>query len=339
MTRRVVLFAPNWLGDAVMAMPAIADVRRALPEATIDLAAKRSVLPLAELVPGVAGGVEVTDRKSTSAALKAARYDLAVLFPNSFNTALTARMAGIPERWGYRHEGRGPLLTKAVWPPTRVHQVNFYQQLTTSLGIPAGPSIPRLEVGDSLRERGADLLAGHGWDRVSPLVAIAPGAAFGGAKRWPADRFAAVMTALAASTASTASPSTGGPGVRAVLIGAPADVPAVNDVMRLASGAKAITVAGQTTLTELAAVLSMCRHLVTNDSGAMHLAAALGIDVTAVFGPTNEAETCPRGSGRLTVVHSDVWCRPCMLRECPLTHRCMRRIEPDAVLASVKATL
>lgn len=335
MTQRLVVFAPNWLGDAVMALPAIADVHRALPDATIDLAARGSVLPLADLVPGIASGLAVSTRSATVAALKNRHYDAALLLPNSFNTALIARMAGIPERWGYRHEGRGVLLTKAVWAPARVHQVAFYQHLTTHLGFPAGASAPQLDVSESLKHQGSEVLAARGWDGVSPLVAIAPGAAFGSAKRWPADKFAAVINGLAG--ADTASPSA--VGVRVVLVGARADVAAVNEVVRLAADARPINLAGETTLTELAAVLTQCRHLVTNDSGAMHLAAALGIDVTAVFGPTNEEETSPRGSGRLTVIHEDVWCRPCMLRECPLAERCMRLIKSDAVLASVKATL
>lgn len=318
-----------------MAMPAIADVRRHFPDAVIDVAARRSVLPLAELMPGIARAVEVAGRAATVKTLRDGRYDIVVLFPNSFNSAFTARRAGIPERWGYRHQGRGLLLTRAVWQPARVHQVAFYQHLTASLGIPAGSAVPRLEVSDAQRRRGIEMLVAHGWDRVTPLIAVAPGAAFGSAKRWPGDRFAAVMTSLATTTRA----SGGRGGTCAVLIGAPADVPAVNEVLGLAPGVNAINLAGQTTLTELAAVLSESRHLVTNDSGAMHLAAALGVNVTAVFGPTNEDETSPRGSGHLRVVHSDVWCRPCVLRECPLTHRCMRRIEPDAVLASVKANL
>jgi heptosyltransferase-2 len=159
-----------------------------------------------------------------------------------------------------------------------------------------------------------------------PLVAVAPGAAFGGAKRWPAARFAATIDALARD------------GVRAVVIGAAADAGAAADVLSAVhSSVPPIDLVGATDLSTLAAVLVHCRRLLTNDSGAMHFAAALGVDVTAVFGPTNEHETHPLGRGQMAVVHSDVWCRPCMLRECPLVHRCMTRISVDDVLQTMRA--
>jgi heptosyltransferase II len=179
-----------------------------------------------------------------------------------------------------------------------------------------------------LRMIGEDRLEDGGWDRQTPLVAMAPGAAFGGAKRWPAERFAAAADALARD------------GVRSVLIGAAADARAGAEVMAAVhSGLRPIDMIGRTDLSTLAAVLVQCRALVTNDSGAMHFAAALGANVVAVFGPTNEFETRPLGTGRRAVVHTDVWCRPCMLRECPLTHRCMTGVSADAVLREVRVNL
>jgi heptosyltransferase-2 len=220
------------------------------------------------------------------------------------------------------------LLTRAIVPPTRVHQAAFYQHLTTVLGFPPGPLEPRLQVPQELRVIGEDRLVDRGWDTRTPLVAMAPGAAFGGAKRWPSDRFAATMDSLARD------------GVRSVVIGAGADARAgAEAIAGMQSSLRPIDLIGATDLSTLAAVLVHCRALVTNDSGAMHFAAALGIDVTAIFGPTNEHETRPLGSGRLSVVHTDVWCRPCMLRECPLTHRCMTGVTPDSVLKSVRGSL
>ena len=328
MTSRVVVFAPNWLGDVVMALPAIADLCRARPEATIDIAARPSIAPLVSLIPGVGRALVLGDRRASVDAVKAGAYDEALLLPNSFNVAWIARRAGVPERWGYRNQFRSVLLTRACSPPSRVHQVEYYQRLTSALGFAPGPMVPRLSLPSELGVRGAALLADRGWDRHSPLVAVAPGAAFGSAKRWPAERFAATIDALARD------------GVRSVVIGAPADAVASRDVIGLLHSAlPPIDLVGATDLPLLAAVLAQTRALVTNDSGAMHVAAALAINVTAIFGPTNERETHPLGSGRRSVVHAATWCRPCMLRECPLTHRCMTGVSVDTVVTDMRANL
>lgn len=328
MSRRLLVFAPNWLGDAVMALPAMADLRRGLPGAVIDVAARAAIAPLLPLVPGVDQAVVLGTRTESVAAIRAGRYDTILLLTNSFNTAWLARSAGVAERWGYRNEFRSVLLTRAVSPPARVHQAAYYQELTTALGFSPGPLEPTLTVPADLRTIGEERLVEQQWDSHTPLVAVAPGAAFGGAKRWPAASVAATIDALARD------------GVRAVLIGAPSDAKAAAEVSALVhTSLRPIDLVGRTDLSTLAAVLVHCRGLVTNDSGAMHFAAALGLNVTAVFGPTNEHETRPLGTGRLSIVHTQVWCRPCMLRECPLTHRCMTGVSPDDVLREVRAGL
>jgi heptosyltransferase-2 len=328
MSRRLLIFAPNWLGDAVMALPAVADVRRGLPGAVIDIAARPAIAPLLPLVPGIGQAVVFGTTADSLASIRAGGYDTILLLTNSFNTAWLARRSGVPERWGYRNEFRSMLLTRAVAPPTRVHQAAYYQHLTTALGFAASPLVPSLGVPADLRVIGEERLVEQQWDGRTPLVAVAPGAAFGGAKRWPAAHVAATIDALARD------------GVRAVLIGAPADAKAGAEVLALVhTSLRPIDLIGRTDLSTLAAVLVHCRGLVTNDSGAMHFAAARGVNVTAVFGPTNEHETRPLGTGRLSVVHTNVWCRPCMLRECPLTQRCMTGVTPDAVLHEVRAGL
>lgn len=328
MSRRLLIFAPNWLGDAVMALPAVADVRRAWPDAVIDIAARPAIAPLLPLVSGIGQAVVLGAAADSLASIRSGAYDTILLLTNSFNTAWLAKRAGVAERWGYRNEFRSVLLTRSVAPPTRVHQAAYYQQLTTALGFVPGPLEPVLGVPPDLRTIGEQRLVEQQWDGHHPLVAVAPGAAFGGAKRWPAAHVAATIDALARD------------GVRAVLIGAPADAKAGAEVLALLhTSLRPIDLIGRTDLSTLAAVLVHCRGLITNDSGAMHFAAALGVNVTAIFGPTNEHETRPLGTGRLSVVHTDVWCRPCMLRECPLTHRCMREVAPDAVLKEVRAGL
>jgi heptosyltransferase-2 len=159
-------------------------------------------------------------------------------------------------------------------------------------------------------------------------VAIAPGAAYGGAKRWPARSFAAVARDLLAS------------GATPVLVGSGADARAGAEVITaIGAGAAVLNLIGATDLRALGGVLVQCRMLLTNDSGAMHFAAALGTSVVALFGPTNERETSPLGRGRHVVLTNDVWCRPCMQRECPLTHRCMRGISAAAVSDAVRITI
>ncbi len=339
-SKRLIVFAPNWLGDAVMALPAIADVRRHAAGASISVAARPSIAPLFALVPGIRD-VVVVDRQGVGRRdgvrqLREGAFDAALLLPNSLQSALTAWRAGIPERWGYRTQGRAALLTRAVRAPAaRAHQALYYQRLTEALGFVPGPLEPRLDAPADARRAAADLLASAGWDGRSPLVALAPGAAYGGAKRWPAASFAALATALASDQ------------VMSVLVGGTADAAAGAAVIGTGiswggapgtSSPVPINLIGRTDLPTLAGVLVQCRALVSNDSGAMHLGAALGVPLVAMFGPTNERETRPLGRLEPIVLSHDVWCRPCMLRECPLTHRCMRGVKVETVLAAVRGT-
>jgi heptosyltransferase-2 len=349
----MVILAPNWLGDAVMALPAIADVRRGEPDASIAIAARPSIAPLFALVPevddtivlgpstalgarpstalGARPSTRLGARPSTrlgarpSALLGAGAFDTALLLPNSMHAALLVSRARIPQRWGYRTQLRGPLLTRAIDPPSGVHQVEYYLQLAHALGFPHGGIEPRVTVGEAARAGAAALLQSSGWDGRAPLVAIAPGAAYGGAKRWPPEHFAELTSTLAAD------------GVRTVMIGSAADANTARDVGRPGLH-PLIDLVGKTDLPTLAGVLACCRTLVTNDSGAMHLAAAVGIPVTAVFGPTRDVETRPIGD-RHAIITNPVWCRPCMLRECPLDHRCLRDIDAATVAAAARRTL
>ena len=325
MTARLVIFAPNWLGDAVMALPAVADVRQHFADAAIEVAARSPIAPLFSMVPGINRVVTLEKAGDAADQLRRTGYDIALLLPNSFNVARIAWRAGIRERWGYRTDFRALLLTRSVPPPTRVHQTEYYRQLVRALGVGGGATIaPRIELTDSHREGGTALLAEQGWDGRVPLIAVAPGAAFGGAKRWPAASFAALIDGLASD------------GVRTVLVGASGDRPAATEVLMATKASPApLNLVGRTDLPALGAALAHCRSLVTNDSGAMHFAAALGLPVIAMFGPTRERETHPIG-GDHVVLTNPVWCRPCMLKECPLTHRCMTGISVDRALTAAR---
>jgi len=325
---RLVILAPNWLGDAVMALPAIADVRRQWPEAIITIAARPAIAALFQLVPSVNGVVDVEqldDVDGVDGVDGVHRgFDAALLLPNSFRSALLARRAGIAERWGYRTQWRAALLTRGVTPTLGLHQAEYYQHLVHALGIPNGSIEPQVIVADGVREAGRRLLTEAGWNGSTPLVALAPGAAYGGAKRWAPESFAELARALASD------------GVRSVMIGSAADAATAAEVARSFDGVWNLV--GRTDLPTLAGMLVNCRALVTNDSGAMHLAAACGVTVTAVFGPTDERATRPLGDAHVVIVHP-VWCRPCMLRECPLDHRCLEGVAPAEVAAAARRTL
>lgn len=328
-----------------MALPALDDIRRAFADATLAVAARATLAGLFERVPGVdqvvplAGGGRTSGREA-AAALREGRFDAAILLPNSFRAAWLARRAGIPQRWGYRADWRGPLLTRRVRRPRgTVHQGTYYQRLVAGLGIANGPLRPYVEVGERDKIAGAALLGRDAWPDGTTVVGLAPGAAYGFAKQWPPDRFARLASALAAQ------------GIWSVLVGLPADRPAGRDLVEAferSAGAserpgRVVNLIGRTELGELVGVLAQMSAVVANDSGAAHLAGAVGVPVVALFGPTDERVGAPlagRTATRPTVTLSQpVFCRPCGLRECPIDHRCMKRIEPGQVVQAVLAQL
>jgi heptosyltransferase-2 len=313
---RIVVLAPNWLGDCVMALPAIADVRARYPGATLAVAAREHLAPLFTMVEGVDEVVSLeygstghlfrswASAWNGAARLRDGHFDTAILLPNSFRAAWMTRRAGIAERWGYATDARAIMLTRALPREPGGHQVDYYQRLVRGLGIPtAEPSIA-LQVPEAVRERGRALLDENGWRADEPLVGMAPGAAYGTAKQWPPERFGALAAELAREGFRTV--LVGSRGDRATCLevesaarealGA-ADVAAQDESHGTAAATEAtracINLAGSTDLQQLAGVLGECCSFVTNDSGAMHVAAAVGVPVTAIFGSTNEKETAP----------------------------------------------
>ena len=328
---RLIVVAPNWLGDAVMALPLIADLQRAWPQTEIAIAARRAVVPLFDMVPGITHTVTLVGGGGFSAIrawrqnarlLGEGRFNAALLLPNSFLTAWTAARANIPERWGFARDLRRRLLTRVVPAPAKhVHQAAYYQALGAGLGITVGPLHARIQVSGDDRGRAKTLLRDSGVGDEKAFVVMAPGAAYGRAKQWLPERFAELARLLAEQQLAS------------VLVGTTADAVVCRQI---ATSSAAIDLAGKTDLPALAAVLQLSRAVVANDSGAMHLAAAVGAHVIAVFGATNEHKTSPLCAADDApaphVVATDVWCRPCMLRECPIDHRCMSRISASDVL-------
>ena len=326
---RIVVRAPNWLGDAVMALPALGALRAAFPSASIAIVAVPSVAPIfEELTPaGQDEIISLPDVRNETSILRAGRFDTAVLFPNSFRSAWVARRAGIARRWGYGGGLRGWLLTNAVPRPSgRVHQSIYYLELIRRLGFAAADATPHIQVTPETRRRSADLLQRVGVAPGTPIVGMAPGAAYGHAKRWPPSRVAEVVARLHAR------------GAVCLLVGAAPDREAGRAIEScLPAGIQPVNLIGRTDLRLLAGLLASCHAFVSNDSGAMHLAAAVGVPVAAIFGPTDERVTSPLGDHDI-LVHQ-VFCRPCMLRDCPIDHRCMKGITADAVVTAVSRRL
>jgi heptosyltransferase-2 len=344
MAERPLVIAPNWLGDAVMALPALTSLRRHWPEATLTVAARASVAPLFTMVDGVdevvtletSGGAGAVNRWRRDAhRLATGRHDVAILLPNSFLSAWTVHQARVPERWGYAADLRAPLLTRAVpRPRTLLHQADYYLALVRALGLPGAAPYARVRVDAATQVRVDDLLAGSGLAPADGYVAMAPGAAYGRAKQWLPERYAELAGQIARSR-----------GDRTVLVGTRTDQAVCGwiraEAARLTPGVPpAVDLSGRTDLPALAGVLARARAVVANDSGAMHLAGAVGARVVAVFGATNEQHTRPLTADPAqappAIVTHPVWCRPCMLRECPIDHRCMRGVEADRVMQAIE---
>jgi len=331
--------ATNWLGDAVMTTPALAAVREGLPDARIALLAKPLVAELFRHHPDV-DEVIVYERPGRhegalgrlrlGAELRRRRFDGALLLQNAFDAALIAFLGRIPERAGYPTDGRRILLTLPV-PLTpgilERHEVEYYLCLLDGLGIPRPePAALKLAVTEEEREAIETRLASLGIERGAPFVAINPGATYGSAKRWYPDRFAAVADALSAEW-----------GAAVVVVGSTAEAPLSGEI-EAATRNPPVNLAGKTTVRELMALLSLSSFLVTNDSGPMHIGAALGVPLVAIFGPTDWRRTSP-WSERAKVVRVEIDCSPCRLRVCDRGHECMLGVTPGMVLDAARQLL
>jgi len=317
------------VGDAVMSLPAIRAVREAFPGAHVTVAARAAVADLYTREGAIDRVIlSAGDRRQAAAELRREGFDCAILLPNSFDAAWAVWMARIPRRIGYRRDGRGWLLTEAIPPPEPGeiprHERFYYLELLRRAGIiheyPPCADI-RLDGNQAARAAGLDALAGAGvaW----PAVGVSPGAAYGDAKRWLPERFAEAAVLVArAHSASVA------------LFGAAAERELCESVAGAvrAAGVAARNFAGETTLRQFIDLAAACSVFLTNDSGAMHIASALGVPTVAVFGATDDTTTGPTGAGA-RVVREHVECSPCLLRACPIDHRCMTRVSAARVAA------
>jgi heptosyltransferase-2 len=332
----VVVYAPSWIGDAVMSLGALRALRRSYPGARLSVLTRPWVQDLYEGC-GVADDVVLYDPRGadrgTAGFLRAARrvrqgrFDLAVLFPNAFRAAALVRAAGIPERWGYATESRRLLLTKRVPPAPRPfgrHQSYYYMDLLSGLGLDAGEPDTSLVATPAMRDAARALLSREGWTG-GPLVWVHPGATNSRAKVWKASRFAEVAARLAEAH-----------GAQVVILGGKTEGELAAELERGLPAGVALMLQAKTSLADLMGVLAELDVFLSNDSGPMHLAAALGVPTVAVFGPTDARETGPAGA-RARVVREPVECSPCLYRDCPIDHRCMERVTPDRVFEEASA--
>jgi heptosyltransferase-2 len=338
---KILVRATNWVGDAIMSIPALKALRARWADAEIVVLARPWVGALYQ-GQGFAdrvlafdsdprGRVRFSGRPAASS-LSEERFDVALLFPNSFASAWLSWRAGIPERIGYARDGRSMLLTKAIPVPRAgelpAHESYYYLELLRraewikSLNTADVTEI-RLRIEPGAIASAQSKLSAAGARFGKPWLAFAPGAAYGSAKCWPADRFSELADRLIAEF-----------DVDVILFGTASE----RDIAeRIAARMRhrPVNLAGQTPIGELPALFAACRLFIGNDSGAMHVAAASGLPVVAIFGSTDPEGTAPV-TPRRTIVRRPVSCSPCFLRQCPVDHRCMTRVEVDAVHAAAQ---
>jgi heptosyltransferase-2 len=325
---RILVRATNWLGDAVMCLPALRAVRARCPGARITVLARPWVADLyrRERAADAVIAAPKAGRLRVARQLRRERFDTAILFTNSFDSALVVWLAGIPRRIGYNRDGRRPLLTDPVAVPkpgeSPRHERFYYLELLRRAGIiDRLPEAEPLLLGgvEQARRAGLELFRRLGCER--PVVGVSPGAQNSRAKQWPPERFFAAAQQVAEAVGGAIA-LFGSSGEHALC---QAIAEAVRRTDRFV-----LNLAGETTLAQFIDLAAACRVFFSNDSGAMHVASALGVPTVAVFGPTDFETTAPAGPvSRL--VRQPVECSPCMLRDCPIDHRCMTAVSARQV--------
>jgi heptosyltransferase-2 len=331
--KRILLRGPNWVGDAVLAVPAMKTIRTIFPGAEITLLVRpwvSGVFTSARFVDHVwteAQPAGIRQWLRLAAEIRNRRFDLAVLFPNSFEAAAMAFAGRVPRRLGYATDGRRLLLTDALRASKeKQHLADYYRGLARSLSPGAEQSTETILAAPHDREQARRLLSSAGIERSTPFLVINPGAAYGSAKRWFPERFAAVADTLSAER-----------DLAVVIIGSETERSIAEEV-RGRMHQRAAVMNGKTSLETLLGLIAESSLIVTNDSGPMHIGAALGVPTVAIFGATDPVVTGPRGA-RVRVVREPVDCSPCLLRECPIDHRCMTRVDSDAVCQAAREVM
>ena len=339
---KLLIRATNWVGDAIMALPALRAIRARFPEAHIATVARPYVADLYrgqnicnELISydpkALHSGLQGRERLARE--LRSQKFDTALLLQNAFDAAWLAWRAAIPQRIGYARDGRSLLLTKAVPVPKPgeipAHEQFYYLELLRRIGwldaLPENADVS-IHFDEANRQHAEQFLQSAGARPNALRIAIGAGASYGSAKCWPPDRFAAFVNRFRSHTDADV-----------ILFGTPAEQ-TVSDAIAAGITGSSISLVGKTPIADLPGFLSRCQLFVGNDSGAMHVAAAVGLPVVAIFGPTDPYGTAPITS-RSTIVRQKPYCSPCFLRRCPIDHRCMTAITPVMVEAAARSIL
>ncbi len=326
---------PNWVGDLVMATPVLTDLRRAFPQAQLTAMCKTPLCELLQQEPAIDELFCFTlpenpfarrrEMRDITRKLRDGKYDTAILLTNSFSSAWLCRQGAIRRRIGYKGNWRNWLLTDALDPPQEVlHQVDFYKKLLEPLGIVRSDTPPRLFISQKEVRAAQERLYQSGYRQGQKLVGIHPGCAYGAAKCWPPERFRALASALQEEAF-------------VVFLGDAAGFEKIKGIVQGLSE-RVLNLAGTTHLREAAAVIQNCNLFISNDSGPMHIASALGVPLIALFGSTDERKTGPYDASAW-VIHKKTACSPCFQRTCPIDFRCMTEISVAEVVRKAKQRL
>ena len=339
---KILIRATNWIGDAIMALPALRAVRKRFPEAEIAIVGRPYVADIYrdqeicdQLIPYDPRGLHagLSGRERLAAELRAQKFDMALLLQNAFDAAWLAWRARIPERIGYARDARSFLLTKAVPLPRHgeipAHEKFYYLELLRRAGwldSAQDETFISLRVSEEKRRSADEFLCESGVRQGALRIAIGAGASYGSAKCWPPPRFAEVANQLQSEADADV-----------ILFGTAAEA-SVSTAISAEMRRPPIDLTGKTAIADLPALLSQCHLFIGNDSGAMHVAAAVGLPVIAVFGPTDPEGTAPV-TPRCSIVQEKPYCSPCFLRSCPTDHRCMTAITANMVEAAARPWL
>ncbi len=322
---KLLVHAPNWVGDAVLALPAIRGLAAGNPDNEIWIAARdwvRDVYAGEEFITGTVSlprPITLRNFHGAAAEIRKHSFDCGVLLTNSFGSALLFALARIPSRWGYSRNGRRFLLTRSVpFPPPqpRRHQLEFYRDFTSALGFPSPSSDLHLTVHPEEKVQARRFLSQRGIDWEKPIVILNPGAYYGPAKRWPPEYYARLSDRLQTKA-------------QVVVTGSAAEKPLAEEI-RDSMSQPPVVITGETDIRSLAGILSLADLCISNDSGPMHLANAVKTPVVALFGPTDPEVTRPFQPPSRFIQKKSV-CWPCSYRDCPFDHRCMNAVSPDEV--------
>ena len=323
---RILIRSSNWLGDAVMSVPAVRAIKNGRPDVHVTIAAPDKIAPMWKLIPEVDAIIPLSEGSLLSVVRLLRQqmpFDVAILFPNSLRVALESWLSGIPRRVGYRGHCRSWLVNQIVREPRKPGPPEHHSLRFLRIARECGAETSNIEVPKPSQRSTSDQISNI---KHQTLIGLCPGAEYGPAKRWLPERFAEAAAKITAQSSA-----------QWILLGTKNDA-AIGEQIAAAIGDHCVNRIGQTTLDQLIDELRQCSLLLTNDTGTMHLAALLGVPVVAVFGSTEPRLTGPLGNGH-TILRHHVECSPCFLRECPIDFRCMKAVSADEVAGAVLSML